>query len=177
MFEFPYIPRPVVIHDLFKNTLADLSDPDACFFRKFLNKISCQHRNILPPGPERWQANGKYIQAVVKVGSEPARLHFLIQVAIGGGDDPHINVDGILATYSFNLPFLQSAKQLNLQFQRQLTYFIQEKGAIVRLFEFAQPSIRCTGKTTPFVSKQFRFNEIGGQGRAIHLDHRLGFTG
>lgn len=51
---------------------------------------------------------------------------FDFQISIGGGDDPHINLDGLGASDPFNLAFLKDAEKFALRDQTQRLGLVQE---------------------------------------------------
>src|SRR4051812_33020888 len=113
--------------------------------RLLLNKVLDQQHNVAGSFAKGRNRDRKNIQAVKKVIAESSRLHFLFQVAIGGGNYPYIHFDGLVATYSFKLSILKHAKQLRLQQQGKLPYFIQEDCAPIGLFKPAYSRLKGTG--------------------------------
>ena len=64
-------------------------------------------------------------------------LDHLLEVAMGGANDSHVDMHGLVITESSDLTCLKHAEQLGLHRQRQFTDFIQEDGAAVGDFEQA----------------------------------------
>ena len=59
----------------------------------FLQKMRCQEGNVFRPIPQGGQMDMDRFQPVQQIQSEAAFLTGLIEVFIGGGDDPHIDTD------------------------------------------------------------------------------------
>ncbi|MND67872.1 hypothetical protein D3C80_593030 [compost metagenome] len=55
---------------------------------------------------------------MIEVGAEAPGAHFLGQVAVGGGDHPHVDVVLAVRTDPLQLAALQHAQQLGLHGQR-----------------------------------------------------------
>src|SRR6267142_204334 len=99
------------------------------------DKVFDQQGNVFSSFPQRWNLNRKNIETVKQVATKCASSDGSLQVPIGGGDDPHVNADRLIATHTLKLPLLQNAQQRNLSFRGQLTDFIKEEGAFVRSLE------------------------------------------
>ena len=63
--------------------------------------------------------------------------HQILQVAIGGGNNAHRNLDRLLAAHAMKLAFLQNAEQLRLRSRVQIAHFVQEQRASIGQLEFA----------------------------------------
>ena len=77
------------------------------------------------------------MQAIKEVFAEPAGFHIGDQVAVGGGDDAHVDLDGLASADRLDLALLQRAQQFDLRRERQLADFVEEQRAAVGLDEFA----------------------------------------
>ena len=55
-----------------------------------------QQRNVVQPLPERRSLQRNNIEAVVEVAAEPPGRYFGLQILIGRGNDPHINLNDVL---------------------------------------------------------------------------------
>ena len=83
------------------------------------------------------QVNGHHVEAVVEILAEPAGLDLLLEVAVGGGDEAHVDVDGLDAADALELALLQRAQQLHLHLDRDLADLVEEEGAAVGQLEAA----------------------------------------
>jgi hypothetical protein len=78
---------------------------------------------------------------------------------VGGGDDPHVDLDCPAAADALELAFLQNAQQLGLERARDVADFVEEEGAAVRLLEAPLARLDCAGEGAAFVAKEFRFEQ------------------
>ncbi len=74
-----------------------------------------QGQNVAATLPQGGQPQRHHVETVVKVGAEATRAYLLGQIAIGGRDDTHIEIDGPGAPQSLDLALLQHAQNLRLQ--------------------------------------------------------------
>ena len=114
--------------------------------------------------------NRKHIETVEQVLPKLPVSNILLQIAVGGGNDPDIDVQGVNAAQSFKFTILQDPQQLRLQFEGQFADFVQKKSALVGQFDAADFLADGAGKPTFFVSKKFALQQAGGNRCAIQLD-------
>src|SRR5262249_55370072 len=101
-----------------------------------------------------WYGNREDIQPVIEVLSELSVACELGEVAIGGRDDAHIDLDGPLSSDGINLSRLQRAQQLDLHIKSEFADLVEEQRAAIRFLELAQMPVRCAGERALLVSKQ-----------------------
>jgi hypothetical protein len=77
----------------------------------------------------------EYVQPIVKVRAELFRVDQFGKVHVGGGHQPGIGVHRPRASQTFELPFLEHAQQLRLQFERRLADLVQKDGSAARQLE------------------------------------------
>src|SRR6516225_5150412 len=119
--------------------------------------------------PERWYDDWKNIQPIVEILAEFLALHGLLQITVCGSQDPNVDFDRAVASYSLELPFLQDAKKFGLQFQRNLTNFIQQNRPVVREFEASFALLGGPRERTPLVPEKFALNQCLGDRCAVDL--------
>jgi hypothetical protein len=112
------------------------------------------------------------VQAVEQVGAKTAGLDRCDESAIRGGDDAHLDREGVRAADPLELPLLQHAEQLGLQCERQLADLIEEHGPAIHEFETPDLAGEGARKGTLFMPKQLAFDEPHRQGSAVHLHER-----
>ena len=117
--------------------------------------------------------DGEDVQPVIEVFAEAALGHLLGQIAVGGRDDAHVDLDRALGADRIDLALLQRAQQLDLHVERQLADLVQEQGAAVGLLELAQVLVGGAGEAALFVAEQDRFDQILRDGAAVDGDERL----
>ena len=68
-----------------------------------------QFRNILRPLAQRRYRDRKHVQAVEQVLAEAAVLHVGDEIAVGGGDDAHVDLHRLARADRLNLVLLDRA--------------------------------------------------------------------
>ena len=79
------------------------------------------------PRAQRRQLERDHVQAVIKVFAELAGLGKGFQVAVGGGDQTHIDLLRLHRADAADLTFLQYAQQARLGFQWQFADFVENR--------------------------------------------------
>ena len=59
-----------------------------------------------------------------KIGAKTSFLNSLVEVAVGGGNDAHVNLYGATAAQLLEFVFLKDSQQFNLRVQREFADFI-----------------------------------------------------
>ena len=101
----------------------------------------------------------------------------MLELAVGGGDDAYIDLDGAVAADAFEFAFLQHAQQLALKRQGQLADFVEENGAAVSELESPFALVRGAGEGTFFVAEEFALDKVFGQRSTVELDERAVLAG
>ena len=112
------------------------------------------------------------IQAEVEIFTESTIAEGGFQIAIGGGDHPHIDLHPFVAAHAANFFFLQHAQQLGLHLGGQLANLIQEDGAAIGCLKQAFVALDGPGKSAFLIPEELALNERGDQGAAIHGHER-----
>ncbi len=68
-----------------------------------------------------------------------------------------------------NCLILQDMQQLGLQQRRHLANFVEQDRALVAEFKLAGLGVGCAGKRASLVTEQLAFQQIAGNGGAIHF--------
>ena len=94
----------------------------------------------MSPAPlaQRGQAHGHDVEAVEQVLAEGAAGDELLQVAVGRGDQAHVDADGLDAADPLELALLQRAQQLDLHLDGDLADLVEEERAAVGELEAAR---------------------------------------
>src|SRR3990170_8057497 len=124
-----------------------------------LDKILCELWDIGAPLPQWRDDDGYDVQPIEKVFPKRASLDLILQVFIGGSDDPDIDLDVLPAPNPPHLPFLQGAQYLGLQVDVQLADLVQEQGALVGCLEEAQATEGGPGERPLLVAEQLALDE------------------
>ena len=114
------------------------------------------------------------VEPVEEILAELAGGDGLFEGFIGGGDDADIDFDGLIAADAFESAGLENAEDLGLGGGGHVADFVQEKGATIALLKFADALHGGAGEGAAFVTEEFAFEELFGDGGAIDSEERLG---
>src|ERR1700722_17554738 len=136
-----------------------------------------QQGNVFAALAQRRHADRNHVQPVVKIFAKLVFGNGLIQIAVGGGDHPHIDGNLAGAAHRTHGPFLQHAQQFHLHGERHLTDFVEENRTPVGHFE--QPAFVLIGarKCTLKVAEQFAFEQGLGKRAAVDGNKSVGSAG
>ena len=107
----------------------------ACFPCVPIHEIRNKQGNVFGSFPQRRQLNGKDVQPVKQVAAELARFDRGLQIAIGGGDHPHIGPNDSASSDALKFAFLQNPQKSDLSFGRKLSNLVEEDRAFLRQFK------------------------------------------
>ena len=99
-----------------------------------------QPRDVVRPLAQRRQHEREHVQPVVEVLAEAAVGHHPGQVAVGGRDHPHVDLDRLRAAEALELLLLQDAEQLGLQLRGDVADLVEEERPLVRPARSGRPS-------------------------------------
>ena len=119
---------------------------------------------------KRRRENRKDLEAVKEVAAELLFRDHFGQIAIGGGDEAHVDGDGPRAAEALDLALLQGAQQFGLQVERQLAHLVEKERAFVRQLQAADLARDGAGERAFLVAEELAFEQSGGNGGAIQLD-------
>ena len=66
-----------------------------------------EQRDVLFAIPQWRRLEREHVEPVEQVGPEPAGLHRLAEVVVGGGDDAGVDLDGPRASHALDFPLLE----------------------------------------------------------------------
>lgn len=116
-------------------------------------------------------------QTIVQILTETVLSDHLFQIPVGCCENTDIDLNGIMASDSFDLLFLKNTEQFNLHFQGLFTDLIKKYGAGIGQFKKTDLAIFIgAGKGTPLIAEQFAFDQVGRDGTAVDADIRLILT-
>src|SRR5467141_2225944 len=138
------------------------------------DEVFDQQGNVFSSFPQRRNLNRKNIEAVKQIATKCTHSDGSLQVAIGGGYDPHISADRLIAAHTLKLPLLQNMQQRNLSFRGQLTDLVEENGAFFRKLEPTQPPLRCPRESASLMTEQLRCNQGSRNCSTIDADKSTG---
>ena len=127
-----------------------------------VRQVLREQRDVLAPLAQRRERDGKDIQPVVEIVAESTLPDFFRQIAIGGRDHAHVDVDGARAPQALELPFLQHAQQLRLQLDWQVANLVEEQRPAVSELESPGLARMRPRERAALAPEQFALDERGG---------------
>ena len=100
-----------------------------------LQEMRGQQGYVIGTLAQRDSLDRKHIEPEIQVLAEALVAYGKTEIAVGGGDDPHIDVAGACLSDALELTLLQHAQQLALQFERDVADFVQKQRAAIGQFE------------------------------------------
>ena len=108
---------------------------------------------------QRAQLQADHVQPVVQILAEMAGVDGFLQLHVGRCQHPHVNGNALARTQAHHFTFLKHPQQLDLNGHRQITDFIEEQGAAVRLFEPAGLGAEGAGESAFFMAEQLGLDQ------------------
>ncbi|OPZ58915.1 MAG: hypothetical protein BWY87_01241 [Deltaproteobacteria bacterium ADurb.Bin510] len=176
VLEFAHVARPVVGQQQIDGRGRDAFDALAQFLGVLLDKVVRQQHHVAAALGEFGHVDREDVQTIVEVAPEMALLDALLEVAVGGRDDAHVDLDRTRGAQGLELLFLQHAQQLGLGHLGEFADFIQEDSAAVGLLEAAVTALLGPGEGALLVAEEFGFDQGVGHGRAVDLDEGPGLA-
>jgi hypothetical protein len=121
---------------------------------------------------QRGNGDGDGGDTEVEIFAEELFADALLKVAVGGGNDADVYVNGLRAADAFKAAFFEDAKELGLAGEREFADFVEEERAALGQLDLADLAIAGAGKRAFFMAEEFVFDEIFGDGGAIERDER-----
>ena len=129
-----------------------------------------QGLKILQPLPQGRHGDGDYVEPVVQVLPEGALRDLFLQIGVGEGQEPDVQLNGSGAADTGDLLGLDGPQQLYLQVDGHVPDFVQQQGAVVGVLKQADFSLGIgSGKGPLFVAEQLRLQQMTGDGGAVDL--------
>jgi len=173
VLEFADVAGPRVIAEAAAGFGAEGERRLSQFAAKFFEEVGSEEKNVvaaIAQGRNRERNGG---DAEVEIFTKEFFTDAGGEIAVGGNDDAEVHVNGLRATDAFKAAFFEDAKELGLAGQGQFADFVEEEGAALREFDFADFAIAGAGEGAAFVTEEFVFEERVGNGGAIESDERL----
>src|SRR4051812_23075945 len=120
---------------------------------------------------KRRNPHRNHVQTVVEIFSELPLLNALQKIDIRSRDHADINLYSLGAADTLKFTLLEHPKQLRLQVERHIADFIQEEGPRICLLETSDACCGCPSKRPLHMAKQFRLEEVLGNGCTIERHH------
>src|SRR5207245_11150279 len=125
-----------------------------------------QRSQVLAPLAQRRHAHRNDGEAVEEVGAEAATRHLRFEIAVGGCDDPRIDLTRARVADALEAALLQEAQQLRLELGRELADLVEEERAASGRLEPAGLVFPCARDGALHVSEQLALEPLLGDRRA-----------
>ena len=126
--------------------------------------------DILAALAQRRQADGDHVQTIEQILAELALADRLAQVAMGGGDDAHIGLDGNAAADGGELALLQHAQQPGLGIQWHVADLVQEQRSGGGLLEAPHAAGHRSGEGALLMAEELALDQLARDRRHVHGD-------
>ncbi len=126
-----------------------------------------QDRNVDRAIAQRRHRDGHHVQAIQQIVAKTFFGGRDLQIRIRRRDHPRVHLNGLRTAHSLDLAFLQNAQQFGLDLHRNLSDFVQQNGAAMRLLEAPHPIVHRASERSLGVPKQFGFDQIFRNRRAV----------
>jgi hypothetical protein len=113
--------------------------------------------DIRDPAPQWRDLKLDHVQPKIQVLAESAVAGILMQIAVGGRNDLHIDPGGARRSNRGHLALLQDTQQFGLQFDGHLAHFVQEHDTAVGGTKDPQRPSHGAGERAPFMAEQLAF--------------------
>src|SRR6185503_18901082 len=173
VLELADVAGPVVAHHQLHRLLAEAPDGLADLVGVALEEMIGEDRDVLAPLAERRQPEREDLEPVVEILAEAAPGDLLLQVAVGRGDDAHVDVLRRRGADRADLPLLERAEELRLERRRRLRDLVEEERAPVRDLEEALLLVDRAGERALLVAEELALEQALGERRAVLRDEEL----
>ena len=131
-----------------------------------------QHRHVFPALAQGRRGDRDDVEPVVEVLPEALLAHEHGQVLVGGGDDPHVDAEGLGPPHPLELALLEHPEDLGLRDRREVGHLVEEEGAAVGQLEAPFLPPRRPREGALLVAEELRLEQPLGQRRAVDGDER-----
>src|SRR5712692_9639185 len=172
ILQLPNVTRPRIPAKLAQGRGGNAVDRFAHPPRKLVREVPDQKRNVLRTVSKRGDPDGKDVQPVEEIRPEHPPIDHGLQIAVRRRDHPGIGAQGARAAQPLEFPFLEHAKQLRLQLERDLADLVQEEGSSICHLEASDALSAGARECALLVPEELTFQETGRNGCAVELDER-----
>src|SRR5882672_667747 len=153
VLQLSHVSRPRVVGETRQRVGRELL-PAPVLLVEPLEEPRGQDRDLFLALPERGNHDLDHVEPVVEVLAELALDHRLLEVTIGGGDHPSVDVDQFVTTDPRELEVLEDVEQLGLETERELGDLVEVDRAGLRELELpCLPPMR-TGEGALLVTEE-----------------------
>src|SRR6266404_549774 len=168
VLQLAHVPGPAVgLHEV-QRALVDAADTFAYLARVPIHEVLDKKRDIGDAFAQRRHLDREHVQPVEEVGPEGVVLDRGLQIPIGGGDDPHVDLDRPARTDALELPLLEHPQERKLGVRRQIADLIEEYGAAIGELEAAGTTLERAGEGALLVPEELPGDQRRRDGGTVH---------
>ena len=142
------------------------------FARRLAQEVAHEIADVLGTLAQRRNAQRHDVEAIEEIFAEKALLDLRAQIAVRGGDDAHVGLDGRAPADGRILALLQHAQKTRLCLERHVADLVEEQRAAFGLLEAALRSRLSAGEGALLVAEQFALDQLARNSGHIDGDHR-----
>ena len=120
----------------------------------FGGEVLGQELDVLGPVSQGRNLDVDHVEPVEQILPHGAIADGLLEVAVGGGDQPDVHFDRLGAADPVDLAFLDDPQKLGLEMRVHLADLIEKQGAAIGFLEFADPPRHRSGKSALLVAEK-----------------------
>src|SRR5262252_6624385 len=166
------VARPGVLHEEPLGLLRDVRVRFAVLFGIPPQEVLGEERDLITTFPQRRQIDRDDVQTEEEIVAEVAVGHGARQVAVGGGDDAHVDANVLFPSEAGELAVLQDLEELSLQRKAHVPDFIEEHRPLVRELELARFLVNGASKGAALEAEQLRLEQLARKRGAVDLHER-----
>src|SRR6266567_1475362 len=172
VLEFADVAGPVVSGELFGMSFGETRQRTIHFPGGHADKVRGKWGDVFATLAQRWNFEGKHNEPIEQILPETAGGHFFFQIAVGGGNNAHVDLARACVADAFNFLLLQDPQQLGLHGQRDFPNLVEKERAAVGEFEPPGLVAHRARERAAHVPKEFAFENVLGDGATVDLDER-----
>src|SRR5215203_135890 len=131
-------------------------------------ELAGEQEDVAAPLAQRRQLDLHHPQAEQQVLPEPALGGQRLEVAVSGGQHPHVHPHGLAAAKGLDDPLLEDPQQLGLGRESHVSHLVEEEGAAVRLAELAGAVAVGPREGAAAVAEELALDQRVRDGGAVH---------
>ncbi len=138
-----------------------------------MHEIAGQQQDVLAALAQWRYLQVQHVQAVEQVFAKGTLGDHFLQVAVGGAEDPHVDLDLTVAAHPAKAAIAEKPQQLGLQVGRHFADLVEKHRALVG--QFHQPRLAATLRTCKGpggIAEQFALGKVLRQGCTVQGQER-----
>ncbi|GIW39702.1 MAG: hypothetical protein KatS3mg076_0279 [Candidatus Binatia bacterium] len=170
VLELSHVPRPRVFQHAFERSGRDFLGPNSVVPAEGRDEMLDEERDVLLALAEGGKSDRDDVQAVVEVRPKTPRRHFLLEVLVRRGHDPHVHVDRAGRAEGQDFLFLDGAQELDLQRQGDFRDLVEKQRSAFRCLEDPLVVLDGARESAPPVAEELAFEQGVGERPAVERD-------